>query len=390
MDYVAYSSIRRVRRRSRSRNRFLPMLALAAIGAAGYGGLLLRHDAEPVAVAEAPQAEPPAPEPQAPPAPSFAWMLDPSPALGRGAQTLGLPARPVPAARLAAALPQSQESAPAEAVTTTAALPAPKPAPRILAETPAAAPKPVAQAVPLPVSRPPELRPASPPQTPRILASRSLASRAVASRVTTQSTRSVFAAATPQPPAAERSFFETIFGGDSTPASERSSATALAYAGPDSDAIAMTPRNRLLPAPPSVSSAATAVYDITAQRVYLPSGEVLEAHSGLGAAQDNPNHVHLRMRGATPPGTYDLREREALFHGVRAIRLTPVGGSGTIYGRNGLLAHTYMLGASGASNGCVVFRNYDRFLQAYLRGEVRRLVVVASGGRDAMANIANR
>ncbi len=31
----------------------------------------------------------------------------------------------------------------------------------------------------------------------------------------------------------------------------------------------------------------------------------------------------------------------------------------------------------GASNGCVVFRDYDRFLRAYLRGEVRRLVVVA-------------
>jgi hypothetical protein len=35
-----------------------------------------------------------------------------------------------------------------------------------------------------------------------------------------------------------------------------------------------------------------------------------------------------------------------------------------------------MLGPSGASNGCVVFRNYTRFLQAYLSGEVRRLVVV--------------
>jgi len=125
-----------------------------------------------------------------------------------------------------------------------------------------------------------------------------------------------------------------------------------------------------------------AVYDITAGRVTLPNGEVLEAHSGLGPAQDNPRHVHLTMRGATPPGTYDLREREALFHGVRAIRLNPVGGPGAIHGRVGLLAHTYMLGPSGASNGCVVFRDYNRFLQAFLRGEVQRLVVVAGNGQD--------
>ena len=61
---------------------------------------------------------------------------------------------------------------------------------------------------------------------------------------------------------------------------------------------------------------------------------------------DDPRNVHLKMRGATPPGTYDLTEREALFHGVRAIRLNPVGGSGAIHGRVGLLAHTSMLGPS--------------------------------------------
>jgi hypothetical protein len=56
-----------------------------------------------------------------------------------------------------------------------------------------------------------------------------------------------------------------------------------------------------------------------------------------------------------------------------------VGGPEAVHGRVGLLAHTYMLGASGASNGCVSFRDYDKFLQAYLRGEVQRLVVVAGG-----------
>jgi hypothetical protein len=48
-----------------------------------------------------------------------------------------------------------------------------------------------------------------------------------------------------------------------------------------------------------------------------------------------------------------------------------------VYGRDGLLAHTYMLGPRGDSNGCVSFRNYDAFLQAFLRGDVKRLAVVA-------------
>src|SRR6516165_6901291 len=42
----------------------------------------------------------------------------------------------------------------------------------------------------------------------------------------------------------------------------------------------------------------------------------------------------------------------AMFHGVRAIRLSPIDGS-RMYGRAGILAHPYMLGANGQSNGCV-------------------------------------
>jgi hypothetical protein len=36
-----------------------------------------------------------------------------------------------------------------------------------------------------------------------------------------------------------------------------------------------------------------------------------------------------------------------------------------------------MLGPYGASNGCVSFKDYNAFLDAYLHGEVKRLVVVA-------------
>ena len=120
----------------------------------------------------------------------------------------------------------------------------------------------------------------------------------------------------------------------------------------------------------------TAIYDITAKTVYMPNGERLEAHSGLGRFMDDPRHVHRRMHGATPPNTYRLKLREALFHGVRAIRLTPENEK-EMFGRNGILAHTYMLGPNGQSNGCVSFKDYDKFLQAFLRGEVERLEVVA-------------
>jgi Protein of unknown function (DUF2778) len=120
----------------------------------------------------------------------------------------------------------------------------------------------------------------------------------------------------------------------------------------------------------------TAVYDITAKMVYLPSGIGLEAHSGMGDLRDDPDHVSQRMVGATPPATYDLKPREKLFHGVRALRMTAVEGS--TLGRSGLLTHSYMLGPEGDSNGCVSIKNYDRFPKAYDDGEVSKLVVVSS------------
>jgi hypothetical protein len=121
----------------------------------------------------------------------------------------------------------------------------------------------------------------------------------------------------------------------------------------------------------------TAVYDISARAVYLPGGTRLEAHSGLGSLMDDPSHVNQRMVGATPPAVYDLKPREKLFHGVAALRMTPVGESDAL-GRSGLLVHSYMLGPNGDSNGCVSIKEYDRFLKAYNNGDVTRLVVVPS------------
>ncbi len=130
------------------------------------------------------------------------------------------------------------------------------------------------------------------------------------------------------------------------------------------------------PPPQDEAPPRTAYYDITAKTVYMPGGERLEAHSGLGRFMDDPRHIKLRMRGATPPNTYRLKMREALFHGVRAIRLLPED-KDAMHGRDGILAHTYMLGPNGQSNGCVSLKDYNKFLEAFLRGEVERLVVVA-------------
>jgi hypothetical protein len=121
--------------------------------------------------------------------------------------------------------------------------------------------------------------------------------------------------------------------------------------------------------------AGTAIYDIAAHVVYLPNGEKLEAHSGLGHSMDDPRHVDRKNRGPTPPNVYNLVLRKEPFHGVRAIRLVPVD-ERKMFGRDGILAHSYMLGPNGQSNGCVSFRNYPAFLNAFMRGQVERLVVV--------------
>ena len=143
----------------------------------------------------------------------------------------------------------------------------------------------------------------------------------------------------------------------------------------------LTPGDGLFAAKPDLAALGydnlTAVYDISARAVYLPDGAKLEAHSGLGSLMDDPSHVSERMVGATPPNVYDLKPRERLFHGVAALRMTPVGESDTL-GRSGLLVHSYMLGPNGDSNGCVSIKDYNKFLQAYRNGEITRLVVVPS------------
>ena len=161
-----------------------------------------------------------------------------------------------------------------------------------------------------------------------------------------------------------RSIWEKLFG-------KPASALTLAYASAETGSLGSGHNPAL-----GLYDRSTAVYDITAHKVYLPDGTALEAHSGLGAMLDDPRHADVKMRGVTPPAVYDLQPREALFHGVEALRLIPQDETQAL-GRDGLLAHSYMLGPNGDSNGCVSFKDYGAFLQAYKNHEITRLAVVA-------------
>lgn len=288
-------------------------------------------------------------------APAYSGLLNPGLSDGKGSSFVqGTPARSAfqpavqqPSSSLAAAVPAEP------------ALPLPPQPPVTLAE----------KAAPMPVPRPLDLLPKADPQQPQQIQPR------VAQPTTPRRNRT--AAASAPTPEDNRNFFEKLFG---VQKQAEPAGTALAYAAPQDDIIDRGRITRLSPStgtPTRTAEAGTAIYDIAAKTVYMPNGERLEAHSGFGEMMDDIRYAHVRMKGVTPPHTYTLTEREALFHGVRAIRLNPVGGSGAIHGRTGLLAHTYLLGPRGDSNGCISFKDYDRFLQAFLRGEVKRIVVVA-------------
>ena len=258
----------------------------------------------------------------------------------------------------------------------------PSPARPVAAEAASAAPVLAAPDVPLPPERDVVQVAAAAPLPPaRPTEFAALAPAPVARNAPRLLERAAPAAA----PVDDRNVLQKLFGLGPTAASPGSQ---LAYASPEAGSV----RARSAPAadsalgssifsprlaPPGGYDRSTAVYDISARTVYLPDGTRLEAHSGLGGYLDDPRRVDLRMRGATPPRVYELQPREELFHGVAALRLVPVGGDGAVYGRSGLLAHTYMLGPNGDSNGCVSFRDYDAFLKAFHDGKVTRLAVVA-------------
>jgi hypothetical protein len=207
--------------------------------------------------------------------------------------------------------------------------------------------------------------PAPPTMRERVMAKAAAATKVIRDKIRAaavkDNAKAYVAANTAQADDREPTIFEKLFG--------KPRPVTLAYASPE-DGVA-TDGSSL----GGRYDHFTAVYDITAHTVYMPDGTQLEAHSGLGPQLDDPRYVHERMHGPTPPTLYDLKLREAPFHGVQAIRLVPVEEGGAL-GRTGLLAHTYMLGPKGDSNGCVSFRDYNAFLHAYLNQKIKRLAVV--------------
>ena len=92
-------------------------------------------------------------------------------------------------------------------------------------------------------------------------------------------------------------------------------------------------------APPTLAEKRAALYDISARTVYMRDGTRLEAHSG-----------------------------ERPFHGVEALRMKPVG-------------------PKGESNGCVSFKDYAAFVQAYKAGAVKLLIVVPSSADSVVVTV---
>ncbi|MGH6797158.1 MAG: tlde1 domain-containing protein [Roseiarcus sp.] len=285
------------------------------------------------------------------------------------------PAAPSPqVASLEAAPPASYAPIPLPSLEPFASAPAPAiPAAGSLPVPPARDLPEIGESFPLPPPRPPEFITPTQPLAPERHASRP--------EVTI---------ARPAPAADNRNFLEKLFGlGRQSSPEIASAAPARATSQPilgeqrqrDTTGLARGP---LLGFPSPFGGSApssgydryTAVYDISARVVYLPDGTRLEAHSGLGDALDNPRYVSERARGPTPPHLYELALREGSFHGVQALRLNPIGDGG-LYGRAGFLAHPFMLGANGDSNGCVSFKDYQAFLRAYQNGHIKNLAVVA-------------
>jgi hypothetical protein len=269
----------------------------------------------------------------------------------------GEPARPVDATQVAEAAPVGAP----KKIETPKLAEAPKP--KEAAPRPAQVALNVPPPAPVPAAKQAEAKPAeikAPAKTPGASV-RDMAQRAKAAVMSIASNE-------------KQTMVEKLWG------KQPSHGSLLSYASADASVTGSLPdtrsQNPMLGGSPPYDKQ-TAVYDISAKTVYLPDGTRLEAHSGLGSRLDDARYSNVRMQGVTPPHIYELTPREALFHGVPALRLNPIGGEEKIFGRSGLLAHTYMLGPNGDSNGCVSFKDYYAFLNAYRNQGIRRLAVLA-------------
>jgi hypothetical protein len=344
--------------------------AFALAGSLGVSVLHL-HRAPPAAIVDARSLPAPAPAPAADvPANLFGEIIiDPSFVAEMNAASPEQ--KPFPLPSLDAA-PSTSSAATAEPETAPVLPSAAIPLPEIIPLPPRRDVPEIADTAPLPPPRPAEFAALPPP--------------VASDRATQPNDRTARGAAAPD----NRNIFEKLCGfvrpsGEAV--ASRPTEGRGGYSAPDGRAAYAAPEGRV----PGMSifggfSGAvggydrwTAVYDISARTLYRPDGTRLEAHSGYGDKLDDPRYVSERMRGATPPNVYELTPREALFHGVQALRMTPVGDS-SVFGRDGFLLHPYMLGPNGDSNGCVSVKDYNALLRAYQNGQIKKLAVVARLG----------
>ena len=127
-------------------------------------------------------------------------------------------------------------------------------------------------------------------------------------------------------------------------------------------------------APASGYDRYTAVYDISARVVYLPDGTSSKPIRAWGTPSTIRATKRARSRPDAAPSLPVGAPRRLVprrsgpapqpDRGRRSLRPA------------GLLAHPFMLGPNGDSNGCVSFRDYEAFLKAYENGQINKLAVV--------------
>ena len=96
----------------------------------------------------------------------------------------------------------------------------------------------------------------------------------------------------------------------------------------------------------------TAIYDITARTVYLPSGRRLQAHSSFGDLMDTPRHVNVRMRGSTPPNVYISRCASDCFMGFARSASIPLMKAGCMVAPEFLLTPTCWARTASRTDAC--------------------------------------
>ena len=171
-----------------------------------------------------------------------------------------------------------------------------------------------------------------------------------------------------------RSLIEKMF--DQRPASgPQASGPALAYAVPEGGVTGIA--RSVISGGQSGYNRRTAIYDISAHTVYLPNGAT--AGGAFGSRRRDRTIRASCMKecaGRRHQMFTSLLRANSFFMGFKRCVSNP--SARAIFSDAPDFWRILICScANGASNGCVSFKNYDAFLQAYQNGEIKHLAVVA-------------